>query len=266
MTNHWSDIGNSSLVLAWGANPSENHPACMAHIGRARANQNITNSDGTKGAKLVVVDPRKTRTAVLADQYIRIRPGTDIALLNGITREIISQMEGTSPNGSVAAGVVTKFFAFLNQTGNGTFFTDGTSTTASGSATPVPGNSKYTDARFLVKADGTDYVRDRVLASTGEVTTAGPDSTTISNFPLKAADCRTDENTVYNRLKAHVDPYTLAVTSGIAGCSQKEILDLVKYFVENSRCSSIADPVGAPARSHSETTLTPRSSSERRCE
>ena len=67
------------------------------------------------------------------------------------------------------------FFAFLNQNGAGTFFTDGSATTASAGAANgtsaaqgaglANGNSKYTDARFLVKADGTDYERAQITAS-----------------------------------------------------------------------------------------------------
>ncbi len=227
MTNHWADIGNASNVLVWGANPSENHPACMAHINKARGNQNVVWPDGKKGAKLVVVDPRKTRTALQADQYIRIRPGTDIALLNGVVREVISQMEGTT--GSVDAGVKAKFFEFLNETSAQTVYDD-----ANAALTTVAGGSKYTDARFLVQNDASDYVRATATAAS---------TASVSNFPSRAATVDADVNTVYNRLKAHVDPYTLSVTSGIVGCTQQEILDLVKYFVDNGRCSSIGPAV-----------------------
>ncbi|MDO8849019.1 MAG: molybdopterin-dependent oxidoreductase [Coriobacteriia bacterium] len=230
MTNNWTDIGNASMVLVWGANPSENHPASMAHVNRARDN----------GATLVVVDPRKTRTAVQADRFIRQRPGTDIALMNGVVRGIIEEMEGRD----VADPQRVQFFAFLNQTGDGTFFTDGTATTASTSGTPVPGNSKYTDARFLVLPDGSDYVRDKVLASTGLPTAAGPDSTTISNFPQKATSVVADTNTVYNRLKAHVAPYTPTVVADICGVTEDDITFLVNALIDNSRCSTIGGALG----------------------
>jgi anaerobic selenocysteine-containing dehydrogenase len=234
MTNHWTDIGNASTVLVWGANPSENHPACMAHINRAR----------NRGAKLVVVDPRRTRTALQADQYVRIRPGTDIALVNGVVREIISQMEGTSSNRTLDPGVVSKFYQYLNQSGNGSFYTDGDATHASSLSTTVAGSSKYTDARFLVNAAGTDYVRTTVTASGGTPVGGETANQLISNFPVKVADCTADENTVYNRLKAHVAPYTLDVVSGIVGCTQQEIIDLAQHFVDNSRCSNPVPTLG----------------------
>ena len=63
MTNHWNDIDNTSLVFVFGANPAENHPACMAHVNAAR----FGTAHGTKKARLIVVDPRLTRTARQCD-------------------------------------------------------------------------------------------------------------------------------------------------------------------------------------------------------
>jgi formate dehydrogenase major subunit len=245
MTNHWSDIANSTLVIVWGANPVENHPACAGHINKARyPKQYYAASDSRSNktpAKLIVIDPRKTRTALMCDEanngdrYIRIRPGTDLALQNGVLRSIIADME--SSTSWVSAAAKAAFFTFLNQTGTGTFYTDGNASAASVASAP-PGNSKYTDARFLVNAEGTDYVRDRIDAVTGAVTTAGPDNTTISNFPQKAATVDADPNTVYNRLKAHVSPYTPAVVADICKCTEDDVAYLAKTLVENSRCST----------------------------
>ena len=220
MTNHWTDIGNATIVLVWGANPSENHPACMAHINRARA----------KGATLVVVDPRKTRTALQADQYIRIRPGTDIAMLELRHRARSSRRWRAR---SMTPAVSAKFFEFLNQSGAGSFYTDGDATTPSSLIATVPGSSKYTDARFLVNATGvTTFVRRswpprRILPLAERPRTR---SSPTSRRRPRLSDA--DPNTVYNRLKAHVAPYTLAVTADICGCTQQEILDLAKYFID----------------------------------
>ena len=98
MTNSWTDIANSTLILVWGANPSENHPACMAHINRARFPKDFfTDPRANKQpAQMIVIDPRKSRTAVLADKYVRIRPGTDIALANGLLKYMIDKIEAGS--------------------------------------------------------------------------------------------------------------------------------------------------------------------------
>ncbi|MBN2840438.1 MAG: molybdopterin-dependent oxidoreductase, partial [Coriobacteriia bacterium] len=147
---------------------------------------------------------------------------------------IIEEMESRD----VADPQRVQFFAFLNQTGDGTFFTDGNATSGSATAS-VPGSAKYTDARFLVLPDGSDYVRDKVDAATGLPTATGPDSTTISNFPLKATSVDADANTVYNRLKAHVAPYTPAVVADITGVSEADIQFLVDAYIANGRCSTV---------------------------
>jgi formate dehydrogenase major subunit len=77
MTNGWVDIKNADVILAMGGNPAENHPVGFKWFMEARR---------TRGAKLVAVDPRFTRTAAVADLYAPIRPGTDIAFLLGIIR------------------------------------------------------------------------------------------------------------------------------------------------------------------------------------
>src|SRR5512143_3306988 len=77
MTNGWCDIKNTDVILAMGGNPAENHPVGFKWFMEARRGRN---------AKIVVVDPRFTRTAAVADVYAPLRSGTDIAFLLGICR------------------------------------------------------------------------------------------------------------------------------------------------------------------------------------
>ncbi len=79
MTNHWNDLANSDCILIVGCNPAENHPIGFRWISKAM----------DKGAKLIVVDPRFTRSAAKADLYVKLRPGTDIALFNGLCNHVI---------------------------------------------------------------------------------------------------------------------------------------------------------------------------------
>ena len=79
MTNHWTDLRNSDCVLAMGSNPAENHPISMHWVMKAKE----------KGAKLICVDPRFTRTASIADIYAPLRSGTDIAFLGGMIKYIV---------------------------------------------------------------------------------------------------------------------------------------------------------------------------------
>jgi formate dehydrogenase major subunit len=80
MTNGWVDIKNTDVILAMGGNPAENHPCGFKWFIEAKK---------TRGAKLVAVDPRFTRTAATADLYAPIRAGSDIAFLLGIIRYAI---------------------------------------------------------------------------------------------------------------------------------------------------------------------------------
>jgi formate dehydrogenase major subunit len=75
MTNSWTDIRNTDLVIIMGGNAAEAHPCGFKWVTEAKAN---------RGAKLIVVDPRFTRSASVADVYAPIRQGTDIAFLLGV--------------------------------------------------------------------------------------------------------------------------------------------------------------------------------------
>jgi formate dehydrogenase major subunit len=75
MTNHWNDVQHADAILIMGSNPAENHPISFKWVNEARSK---------RGAKLIVVDPRFTRSAATADIYARLRPGTDIAFLGAM--------------------------------------------------------------------------------------------------------------------------------------------------------------------------------------
>jgi len=75
MTNSMNDIHNSRAIFMIGSNAAEAHPVSLQHILKAKEQNN---------AALIVCDPRFTRTAAHADEYVRLRPGTDVALIWGI--------------------------------------------------------------------------------------------------------------------------------------------------------------------------------------
>ena len=75
MTNGWIDIKNTDMMLIMGGNPAENHPCGFKWVVEAKRNRN---------AKIIVVDPRFTRTATQADLFLQIRAGADIAFLGGM--------------------------------------------------------------------------------------------------------------------------------------------------------------------------------------
>ena len=81
MTNHWVDIKNADIVLVMGGNAAEAHPCGFKWVTEAKAHNK---------ARLIVVDPRFTRTASVADVYAPIRAGTDIVFLGGVITYLLS--------------------------------------------------------------------------------------------------------------------------------------------------------------------------------
>ena len=79
MTNHWIDIKNSDCILIMGSNAAETHPISFKWITRAQE----------KGATVIHVDPRFTRTSAKCDIYAPIRSGSDIAFLGGMINYIL---------------------------------------------------------------------------------------------------------------------------------------------------------------------------------
>ncbi|HET7297823.1 MAG TPA: molybdopterin-dependent oxidoreductase, partial [Burkholderiales bacterium] len=78
MTNSYNDEQNSKCLFFLGSNAAEAHPVSMLHTLHAKEN----------GCKVIVADPRFTRTAAKADKYVRFRSGTDVPLLFGILHVI----------------------------------------------------------------------------------------------------------------------------------------------------------------------------------
>lgn len=81
MTNHWVDIKNADLVLIMGGNAAEAHPCGFKWVIEAKHHNK---------AKLIVVDPRFTRSAAMSDYYAPIRAGSDIAFLGGVLNYLLS--------------------------------------------------------------------------------------------------------------------------------------------------------------------------------
>jgi len=81
MTNHWVDIKNTDIALVMGGNAAEAHPCGFKWVTEALEHRK---------AKLIVVDPRFTRSAAIADYYAPIRSGTDIAFLGGVINYLVT--------------------------------------------------------------------------------------------------------------------------------------------------------------------------------
>jgi formate dehydrogenase major subunit len=74
-TNSYNDIRNSKTMIIMGGNPAEAHPVSLQHV--------LSGKERNR-ANLIVIDPRFTRTAAHATEYVRMRPGTDIPIIWGM--------------------------------------------------------------------------------------------------------------------------------------------------------------------------------------
>jgi formate dehydrogenase major subunit len=82
MTNHWVDIKNANVIIVMGGNAAEAHPCGFKWVTEAKAHNHAT---------FIVVDPRFTRSASVADLYAPIRTGTDIAFLGGVINYLLTR-------------------------------------------------------------------------------------------------------------------------------------------------------------------------------
>ncbi len=184
MTNSWSDMQNTQCFLIAGSNCAENHPIAMKWINRARA----------KGAKVIVVDPRFTRTASQADLFAQIRPGTDIAYLGAIINYILE-------NKLYDADYITNFTNAYYK---------------------VSKDYKFEDGMF----SGFDAEKNKyVTASWGYQLDA-------ENKPVKAASLD-DPDSVFSKLKAHYSRYTFDVAENISGIPAAKIKEIADMFCKN---------------------------------
>jgi formate dehydrogenase major subunit len=186
MTNSWTDIKNTDLVIIMGGNAAEAHPCGFKWVTEAKAQ---------RGAKLIVVDPRFTRSASVADFYAPIRQGTDIAFLLGVIRYCIE-------NDKIQHDYVRAFTNAPYLVKEGFSYQDGLF-------------SGYDEAKR-------DYDR-----STWEYE-LGPDGYVQVDETLQNPRC------VYQLLKQHVAAYTPEMVERICGTPKDKYLAICKMIAECS--------------------------------
>ncbi len=255
MTNHWTDIYNSKGLLIF-SNPVEAHPGSTQWIVEAR----------NQGAQVVLVDPRRTRSAAIADQHLRIRPGTDIAFVNGVIKKAIAEMdaEGSAAMAYTSATSYTYKSAYLSKVDTSGHAFDPAGTGANVNMTG--GWPSYADALFRLNANKTDYRRYGVDTSTAHaldpnaawLALAGPtgyptnqDWANAVALPivcntLDPSDSATNGQTVYQYMRDRMSAYTSAKVSEICGCTEQEFDAAAETFLSTSwfRGNRVSTPPG----------------------
>ena len=182
MTNTWQDIKNANVVVVMGGNAAEAHPCGFKWVIEAKIENN---------AKLIVIDPRFTRTASVADVYAPIRPGTDIAFLNGVIRYLLAKdkIQHAYVRAYTNAGLIVK---------DGFGFKDGLFT-------------GYKEETHSYDMSTWDYELDE-------------------QGYAKVDDTWQNPRCVINLLREHVDRYTPEMVSRICGTPQDKFLQVCELF------------------------------------
>ena len=186
MTNSWTDIRNTDLVIIMGGNAAEAHPCGFKWVTEAKAN---------RGAKLIVVDPRFTRSASVADVYAPIRQGTDIAFLLGLINYCIQ-------NDKVHWDYVKAFTNAPYLVKDGYAFQDGLF-------------SGYDESKREYDKTSWDYQ----LGADGFV---------------MVDDTLANPRSVWNLLKQHVSVYTPEMVERICGTPKDKYLKIAEMVSETS--------------------------------
>jgi len=181
MTNHWIDIKNSDCILVMGSNAAENHPISMKYVTEAQS----------RGAKLISVDPRFTRTSSKADFYTALRSGTDIAFLGGMIKYILDHE--LYQKDYVAAYTNASFLV-----GEGYDFKDGL---FSGFDSQ---KRAYDSKKWAYQADANGVPK--------------------RDFTLQ------DKRCAFQLLKTHYARYTPSLVSKITGTPEKDLLEVYKTY------------------------------------
>jgi formate dehydrogenase major subunit len=181
MTNHWIDLKNSDCVLIMGSNAAENHPISFKWVMKAK----------DKGATLIHVDPRFTRTSAKCDMFAPIRSGADIPFLGGMVKYILDNNKYFKEyvvNYTNASFVVGKDYTFDDGVFSGF----------------DPKTGSYDKSKWAFELDKNGVpVRDE---------------------SLKNPRC------VFNLLKKHFARYDVDTVSDVTGTPKEDILKVYKTY------------------------------------
>jgi formate dehydrogenase major subunit len=189
MTNHWIDIRNADVILIMGSNAAENHPISFKWVMEAKK----------RGAKLISVDPRFTRTSAKADIYAPLRSGTDIAFLNGMIKYIIDN--------NLYDEFYVKHYTNAPFLVNPDFKMPGELDGVFSGYDPV--KRKYDKSTWSFQKDENGVIK--------------------KDFSLQNPHC------VFQLLKKHVSRYTLEMVEKITGTPKDKLVEIYKTYASTGR-------------------------------
>jgi formate dehydrogenase major subunit len=231
MTNHWRDIRNADLIMINGGNPAEAHPVGFRWFMKAKVE---------RGAKMIHVDPRFTRTSAVSDIHLRIRTGTDAAYFGGLINYVLQNNlfhEEYVREYTNAAFVVDKGYSFKDGMFNGFDPETGSydATTWKYETAPVGSTRRKQSPGGLGRL---------AKAATGlSVESAGP-NTTFARIDID------HPRSVMNLMRKHYARYTPEMVERITGIPRDQFLEVAKLVGEMGRPDKVMTQVYAVGLTH----------------
>ena len=211
-TTNLMDLQNADCILIQGSNMAEAHPVGFRHPMIARE----------KGAKLIHVDPRFTRTSAMCDLYAPIRAGTDIAFLGGLINYVIENekyFEEYVVNYTNAATLVTEEFEDVGETGLFSGWDEGT--------------QSYDVASWRYEGEPIDY--SPIGGSQGRIVGEETGGASGANEAQRPTDeTLQHERCIFQILKRHFSKYTPEMVEKVTGCPKEAFLKVAEIICENS--------------------------------
>src|SRR5579883_90906 len=223
-TTFEQDLQNSDCIVVMGSNMAENHPIAFRFAIMARE----------KGARLIHIDPRFSRTSALADTHVRIRSGSDIAFLGGLISYVIER---------------ERYFKeyVLNYT-NASFLVDERfqdTEDLDGLFSGYDAESRQYDTttwQYAKPPTLPDAQEDHPQAhATGDTTEDAVNTPhqlgagAVKQHPAPLRDeTLQDPRCVFQIIKRHFSRYTPAMVAEICGCSEDDFLKVAAAITENS--------------------------------
>jgi len=201
MTNHWIDMKNSDCIMIMGGNAAENHPMSFKWVTKAMEE---------RGAKLICVDPRFTRSASKADIYAPLRSGTDIAFIMGMINYVIKNKlyhEDYVKEYTNATLLVKPEFDFKD----GLF-------------------SGYNKETRKYNQDSWGYQTEEQTFTTVDAKTKKETKYQVT-VPRRDMSVN-DSSCIFQLLKKHASRYTPEMVEKITGCPQDQFLEVCKAYGE----------------------------------
>jgi formate dehydrogenase major subunit len=205
MTNHWNDIANSDVIMIIGSNAAENHPISFKFVQKAM----------DKGAKLIVVDPRYTRSAAKASivdgkqLYSKMRSGTDIAFMLGMMKYAVDNNRYNSEYVKKCTNAPWLINAAFETCRDTSLIPGGTGTGTFSGLVPDPVRHK------TFKYDKTTW---------GYQFNALPPNEPLTDYSLVNPD------TAWQNFVDHIAAYDIAKVSEITGADQATIQKIYEVY------------------------------------